>query len=363
MTLEATILLILLAAVLAGLLGFVIAKKGGGESTEDLGKINKELEALGTRLTELSDVGRKSQGELAKTVGDQLHKVSQSMGKSLEESSTKTAKSFGEIEERLKAFSQISTALSGEVGDLKGILDNKQARGAFGEIQLESLVSDHLSPEAYSFQSTLSNGMRADCLIHFPKPYGPIVVDAKFPLESYRALMEADSDEARTRIGKEFKRDFKKHISDIAGKYILPGETADRALLFLPSEAIYVELHSNFGDVVAHGQKLRVAIVSPSTMWALLNAIMSVLRDIKMQEQAGLIQKAVAGLKRDVEILADRAAKLSKHFRMTQQDVDDIQISTNRIVTKSDKITSVELAEDGEEPGEAIEGPRIRSVE
>ncbi|MCH8862883.1 MAG: DNA recombination protein RmuC, partial [Proteobacteria bacterium] len=175
MTLEVAIILIVVAAAVAALAGFLLArKKGGGDLPEILEKISREQAALGVRLTELTDVGRKSQTELAKTVGDRLDKVSERMGKSLQDSSTRTAKSIGEIQTRLKAFTEMSTELSGEISGLQGILSNKQARGAFGEQQLNDLVTNALPPNAYNFQATLSNGKRADCLILLPNPPGPI---------------------------------------------------------------------------------------------------------------------------------------------------------------------------------------------
>jgi DNA recombination protein RmuC len=361
MTLEVTILLIVVIAALAAFAGFWLAgKKDGGDLPGILDKISQEQAALGVRLTELSDVGRKSQTELAKTVGDRLDKVSQSMGKSLEESSTKTAKSIGEIQTRLKAFTEMSTELSGEISDLQGILSNKQERGAFGEQQLNDLVTNTLPPNAYDFQVTLSNGKRADCLILLPNPPGPIVVDAKFPLESYRALQAAETDEEKKVAARDFSTALLHHVKAIEEKYIIEGETAESALMFLPSEAVYAELHAGFPKVVEKSQKARVWIVSPTTLMATLITIRSVLKDVKMREQAGLIQKEVGALLGDVVRLDKRVDDLAKHFGLAEKDIRMIQTSTGKITRRTERISDVQLEDSASVEGaveEALEAP------
>lgn len=344
MTLEVALLLIVIAAVIAAALGFLIAqKKSGGALPGILEKISQEQAALGVRLTDLTDAGRKSQTELTKAVNERLDKVSERMGKSLDASSSKTAKSIGEIEARLKAFAEMSTELSGEISGLQGILGNKQARGAFGEQQLNDLVTNTLPPNAYEFQATLSNGKRADCMILLPNPPGPIIVDAKFPLESYRALQAAETDDAKKVAARDFSTAITTHTKAISGKYIIEGETAESALMFLPSEAVYAELHANFPKLVEESQRKRVWIVSPTTLMATLITIRSVLKDVKMREQAGLIQKEVGALLKDVVRLDKRVDDLAKHFGLAEKDIRQIQTSTSKITRRTERISDVQL--------------------
>ncbi|MEE8371491.1 MAG: DNA recombination protein RmuC, partial [Sphingomonadales bacterium] len=305
------ILLIILVALVAGLIGFAFLRSRGGSGAagelrsllEDMDSRNRELSG---RLAQIADDGRKSQAELTKALEDRLDKVSQRMGLSLETAAGKTAKSIGEIEIRLKVIDEAQKnieALSSDIVGLQDILSDKQARGAFGEVQLENLVIAALPPSAYKFQETLSNGKRADCLILLPNPPGPIVVDAKFPLEGYRALREAKGEAELKKATTAFTAGVLKHVNDISERYIIAGETAESALMFLPSEAIYAELHANFPGTVDKSYKARVWIVSPTTLMATLHTIRAVLKDVRMREQAGLIQKEVGALMADIERL------------------------------------------------------------
>lgn len=366
MTLEVAILLIAAVAAVAAVLGYLIAgKRGGGDLPGILEKISQEQAALGTRLTELRNAGQESQSELAKTVNERLDKVSERMGKSLEATSSKTAKSIGEIETRLKVFTEMSTELSGEISGLQGILSNKQARGQFGEQQLNDLVTNTLPPNAYDFQATLSNGKRADCLILLPNPPGPIVVDAKFPLESYRAMQAAEGDDEKKVAAREFSAAILHHVNAIGEKYIIEGETAESALMFLPSEAVYAELHAGFPKVIEKSQRARVWIVSPTTLMATLITIRSVLKDVKMREQAGLIQKEVGALLTDVVRLDKRVDDLAKHFGLAEKDIRMIQTSTSKITRHTERISDVQLEDSTsvegtvEEAVESSSGPRL----
>lgn len=355
------VLLLIVAAVLvAALVIMLVRERRGGDLDGALKDLKAQNAELAGRLTQISEDGRKSQGELAKAVGDRLDKVSERLGKSLEATSSKTAKSIGAIEARLKAFTELSTELSGEISDLQGILSNKQARGAFGEQQLNDLVTNTLPPNAYDFQATLSNGKRADCLILLPNPPGPIVVDAKFPLESYRALQAAESDEAKKVAARDFSAALLHHVKAIGEKYIIEGETAESALMFLPSEAIYAELHAGFPKVVEKSQRARVWIVSPTTLMATLITIRSVLKDVKMREQAGLIQKEVGALLSDVVRLDKRVDDLAKHFGLAEKDIRMIQTSTGKITRRTERISDVQLEDSSSVEGaveEALEAP------
>jgi len=237
------------------------------------------------------------------------------------------------------------TDLSTQVVGLQDILSNKQARGSFGEIQLQNLISDALPQNAYELQSTLSNGKRVDCLIKLPNPPGSVSVDSKFPLEGYRALQDAKDEDSRTKATKSFGADVLKHVKDISERYIIPGETADWALMFLPSDAVYGEIHANFIKVVEEAHKRHVGIVSPNTMMATLQTIRAVLKDASMRKQAGFIQIEVGKMMADVGRLDDRVSKLQRHFDQAQEDVRNIRTSTEKIIRKGEVITEVPLAE------------------
>ena len=319
-------------------------------------QLRAENRELAGRLSQLGDDTRKVQAELTRAVNDRLDQVSVRMGKSLEEAAGRTAKSFGEIATRLKVIDEAQknlSDLSGEIVGLQDILSDKQARGAFGELQLTDLVSAILPPSAYDFQVKLSNDRRVDCLIKLPNPPGPMGVDAKFPLEGYQALQAARDEAQKVAAGRAFKADIAKHVKNIAERYILPGETADSALMFLPSEAVYAELHANFPDVVQKSFQAKVWIVSPTTLWATLNTVRAILKDARIREQAHVVQKEMRALMDDVRRLGERVDKLDTHFNQAQRDIADIRTSTDGITRHAGRIEAVEL--DGEDGEHAVE--------
>ena len=284
-----------------------------------------------------------AQQSIHRTVHERLSEV----GARVSEGLTRSDKTIGEIRERLAKIDEAQKKigdLSTQVVSLQQILSNKQARGAFGEVQLKDLVEAVLPPSAFSFQKTLSNGKRADCLILLPAPPGPIAVDAKFPLESFQALRSAKDDVARVAASRSFTRDLNTHIADIAERYIVPGETAEAALLFLPSESIYAELHSNFRNCVEESYRRRVYIVSPTTLWATLNTIRAILRDVRMREQAEVIQREVMTLLQDVQRLDDRVGSVGKSFETTSKHLADVRTSIDKILRRAEKIREVDLA-------------------
>lgn len=316
-----------------------------------------EQSQLTGKLGALAETQERARAELTRTMSEQLGNVTKNVTDNLAATREKTAKSLGDLGERLslidKAQQEI-TALSGQVVELQHILDNKQARGAFGEAQLSDIVTDGLPDSAYEFQHTLSNGKRADCLIRLPNPPGPVVVDSKFPLEAYQRLRTAESDADTRAALTQMKADTLKHAQDIADKYILPGETADAALMFLPSESIFSELHLRVPDVVEKCRALRVYPVSPNTMSLTLNTVRAIMRDVKMREQAGLIQKEVHTLLDDVTRLNDRVAKLRTHFEQADKDIEQIETSSRKITSRGEKITSLEVAEGSDTPDEKL---------
>lgn len=331
---------------------------------------NKDFNLIGTaflqsqaelsgRLKQLGEQQSLEQGKISQAISEQklallkimdekLLAVTKSVGEGLQQNTVKTAETLTDLRERLAKIDvaqQKISSLSEQVVSLQEVLTNKQARGAFGEIQLNDLVTSILPPNAYSFQVVLSNTKRADCVLNLPNPPGTIVIDAKFPLESYQALRQASTDYEKKEAERFFRASVLKHIKDIAEKYIIPGETAESALMFLPSEAIYAELHANFTDVVEVSYRSKVWIVSPTTLMATLNTVRAVLKDAKMRDQAGVIQKEVGVLIEDISRLDGRIESLSKHFKQANEDIDNIKISSTKIGRRIQKIEEIELGE------------------
>ncbi|MEC7594907.1 MAG: DNA recombination protein RmuC, partial [Pseudomonadota bacterium] len=325
--------------------------------TETVAQMARAQSELTGRLDGMAAAQETARGELTRTMTEQLTQVSKTVADNLKDTGERTTRTLGDLGQRLslidKAQQEI-TALSGQVVELQQILDNKQARGAFGEAQLADIVRDGLPETAYVFQHTLSNGRRADCLIRLPNPPGPVVVDSKFPLEAYQRWREAESDEAARAALAALRTDTQKHATDIAERYIIPGETADAALMFLPSESVFSELHSRLPDLVEKCRAMRVYPVSPNTMALTLNTVRAIMRDVKMREQAGLIQNEVRVLMEDVSRLNDRICKLRIHFGQAEKDIELIETSGRKITSRGERITGVEL-EDKTEDGEKNE--------
>lgn len=278
----------------------------------------------------------------------QLAQMQDRTNQSLHGSAQRTTTSLTQLQERLASIDKAQdniTKLSGDVLSLQDILSNKQTRGAFGEIQLNDIVSKALPKDSYTMQKTLSNGRRADCLIHLPNPPGPIVIDAKFPLEAYEALHRAQSDWELKSAVANMRTSVRKHIRDIAEKYILDGETADGALLFLPSEAVYAELHANFPELVREGFDAHVWIVSPTTCMATLNTMRAILKDARMREQAGEIRKHLRMLHRDVELIVERVGKLDTHFRQARADIEGIGTASERAGKRAARLDNFDFEE------------------
>lgn len=280
--------------------------------------------------------------------------LQEKMGQSLMGNAKQTATSLTALQERLATIDKAQeniTKLSGDVLSLQDILSNKQTRGAFGEIQLNDIVGKALPKDSYALQYTLSNGKRADCLIHLPNPPGPIVIDSKFPLEAYEAMIASKTEADLKAAIQMFKTSVRKHIKDISDKYILEGETADGALMFLPSEAIYAELHAKFPDLVHEGFSARVWIVSPTTCMATLNTMRAILKDARMREQAGAIRKELGLLHGDVDRLGTRVENLDRHFGQAAKDISDIKISADKAGRRAQRLDRFDFEElENEQP-------------
>jgi DNA recombination protein RmuC len=344
----ATIALAVMAAVLVLLSGLRAEQKRSREAAEKLARELTQAQAgLAGRFQQLSASHIASQAQLIRSI----------------ENTEKTGKTMSEIHQRLAVIDRAQkslTELSEQVVGLQDILSNRQARGAFGEIQLNDLVSSILPPSAYDFQATLSNAKRADCLIRLPNPPGPIVIDSKFPLESYYALRAANDDKEIKAALRTLGTDIMNHVRQIADKYIIPGETAESALMFLPSEAVYAELHASLPDIVEKSYRARVWIVSPTTLMATLNTVRAVLKDVQMREQAGRIQVEVEKMFEDIRRLDVRVGNLQNHFRQAEDDMRQIRISTDKVTRRSETIGEVRFEENASDeiapPVQKIEG-------
>ena len=297
--------------------------------------LSGQLHLLATQQTGSQEAMDRRLTELGNRVSDRL-----------QQSASEAGQSLAELRERLAVIDEAQKKLDGLAGQMVGlqdILSNKQSRGAFGEVQLSDLVRDVIPAANYEFQATLPGGKRVDCLLKLPNPPGSIGIDAKFPLEAYRALREAKDDLATAQAKREFTAAIRAHVKAIAEKYIVPGATAESALMFLPSEAVYAELHTSFPNLVEEAGRARVWIVSPTTLMATLTTIRAVLRDVSMREQAHVIQRRVRELMADVGRLDERVEKLQNHFAQSVEDVRQIRISTDKVTKRAGDIDSIEL--------------------
>ncbi|MEK9704886.1 MAG: DNA recombination protein RmuC [Paracoccaceae bacterium] len=305
-------------------------------------------ERLAGGLHHVSEAQAKQQTSMLQLMEKRLADVQLQMNENLQGSARRTAHSLGELQQRLTAIDKAQeniTKLSGDVLSLQDILSNKQTRGAFGEIQLNDIVSKALPSDSYTLQATLSNARRADCLIHLPNPPGPIVIDSKFPLEPYEALRNAKTDWELNEAARQLRTAVKKHIKDISEKYIIEGETADGALMFLPSEAVYAELHANFSELVREGFTARVWIVSPTTCMATLNTMRAILKDARMREQAGAIRRELGLLYQDVDRLGTRVENLDRHFAQAAKDITEIKISADKAGKRARRLDNFDFEE------------------
>ena len=351
-----TFILLLLVLLL------VVAVRRAGKSGEMAQVLASQMGGLGSRvemlsngqqqlfggLTSVTEAQAQQQAKTLQLMEQRLSQVAESLNVNLSSSAQRTAQSLGELQQRLLTIDKAQeniTKLSSDVLSLQDILSNKQTRGAFGEIQLNDIVSKALPSDAYTFQHTLTNGKRADCLIHLPNPPGPIVIDSKFPLEAYEALRNAKTDWEANEAAKFMRVSVKAHVKAISEKYILDGETADGALMFLPSEAVYAELHANFPELVREGFTARVWIVSPTTCMATLNTMRAILKDARMREQAGAIRTTLRLLHRDVELVVERVAKLNTHFGQARKDLEDITNAAERAGKRATRLDNFDFEE------------------
>ena len=323
----------------------------GNIQTVSDAQANAQVRVIQTMEARLAEV----QAKVAEKLADNALKSARSlsdlqdrMKETLSGSSEKTTKSLTELQERLATIDKAQTnieKLSGDVLSLQDILSNKQRRGMFGEIQLTDIISKALPADSYALQATLSNGKRADCLVHLPNPPGPIVIDAKFPFEAYEALAASETPEAQKVALRDLGNAVRVHIKAISERYIIEGETADGAIMFLPSEAVYAELHARLPEVVREGFNARVWIVSPTTCMATLHTMRAILKDARMREQTGEIRKALRQLHRDVEIIGEKAGKLETHLRQAGDDVSGVLTAATRAGKRADRLDNFDFEE------------------
>jgi DNA recombination protein RmuC len=324
--------------------------RGGLQTVSDT-QANAQAQMIQSIEARMAHVQQQMQDRLADNAARSarsLTEMQERMSETLHGSSKQTTTSLTQLQERLAAIDRAQdniTKLSGDVLSLQDILSNKQTRGAFGEIQLHDIVSKALPSDSYTMQASLSSGKRADCLIHLPHPPGPIVIDSKFPLEAYEALRRAKTDSEVKEAARAMRVAVKAHISAISSKYIIEGETADGALMFLPSEAVYAELHGNFPELVREGFAARVWIVSPTTCMATLNTMRAILKDARMREQAGAIRKTLKMLHRDVELVVERVGKLNTHFGQARADLEGLGTAAERAGKRAARLDNFDFEE------------------
>ncbi len=327
---------------------------GLGRQTDRIGEhARADRELLQRGLTAASLQLSRGMKALTQSVDGRLDTLSGQVNQRLDEGFRKTNETFASVMARLATIDEAQKKIDGlttNVVSLQELLGDKRARGAFGEVQLEALVQNMLPPDAYAFQAVLPNNTRVDCLLTLPAPTGKVAVDAKFPLENYHRMFDTALAELDRRAAQQaFRADVKRHVDAIASKYILPGTTSDGAVMFLPAEAVFAELHAWHPEVVAYAQARRVWIVSPTTLMAVLNTARAVMKDVETRKQIHVIQDALGKLAKDFRRFDERMAALARHIEQASRDVQDVQTSSRKITAHFQKIESVQLEDDGGE--------------
>ena len=302
--------------------------------------LTRQGDRLDEKLTQNSE-------RLRATVDERLQQISGKVSERLDEGFKKTNETFTNVMARLATIDEAQKKIDGltsNVVSLQELLGDKRSRGAFGEVQLEALVRNILPPSAYAMQYTLSNGSRADCVLRLPEPTGMVAVDSKFPLENYHRMFAPDVSEIeRAQAQRQFKADVKKHVDDISQKYIIANETSDGAVMFVPAEAVFAEIHAYHFDIVDYAMQQRVWIVSPTTLMAVLNTARAVLKDVEMRKHMNVIKEALAKLSIDFERFDLRMKNLANHIRQAHEDAQEVHTTSRKISDKFKRIEGVEL--------------------
>jgi len=344
----ALILLAVAVVVGAAIVAFAPRKAPAPEPVVPDTRLDSVISGLGNiqgRFQEAID----AQAALQRTLSERLDGLQKRVSDSLQENAEKTGQTLGSLSERLNVIDQAQqniTALSGQVMTLERIFSDKQQRGAFAQQRMEAIVADHFPPDHYDFQFTLSNRNRPDCVIRIPNVPGMVVIDSKFPWEAFDAFRNASDDGERRSEGQRLKSDMQKHIKDIAERYLIPGEVQTPAIMFVPSESLYAELHLSFPEVIQAARRQQVMVMSPHVFLLALGTIQALMRDARMREQAHAIQKEVGMLLKDVKLLATRVGDLRKHFEKTSEDISEIEKPMGRISSRAERIEKAELGQD-----------------
>ncbi len=326
----------------------VLMAERGADAERQLASLLQVQSEMTGRMQTMAEIFGSRTSDLARMMNERMDAQGQRLGQALTETSAKTTESLGKLNERLAVIDRAQTnitALSENVVSLQSILANKQTRGAFGQGRMEAIIVDALPAGGYEFQHVLSNNSRPDCVIFMPNGGPRLVIDAKFPLESWQRVGSAEAPDDLRAAQVQFKNDMQVHIRAISEKYLIAGETQDTAFLFVPSESIFADIHEHFDDVVQRAARARVVIVSPSLLLLSVQVVQALLRDVKMREQAHLIQKEVTELLADVSRLDDRVRKLQTHFNQANDDIGNILTSTGKLTRRGERIESMEFEE------------------
>ncbi|KAB2917794.1 MAG: DNA recombination protein RmuC [Hyphomicrobiaceae bacterium] len=361
-------LLAIVFGLMAGALVISLGSRRGREGDDGPNSsMSTQLAEIKGRLSAIAEMTLQRHAEQARAIDDRIDNLSRNLGQTLDsltlrvgdnlaESGRRTLESLSSLNERLAVIEtarQSLAELSSEVMSLQGVLANKQARGAFGQMRMETIVRDGLPVGAYEFQATLSNGKRPDCLVRLPNTPGSLVIDAKFPLEGFEALRAARTPEETKAAGQAIREAVGRHVEEIAEKYLISGETQDTALMFVPSESVYADLHERFPDLVQKAYRARVVIVAPNILMLAVQTVQAVIKDVKMRDQAGVIQREVGLLLSDVGRLAERVGELERHFGLSVKALEKISASADKIRKRGERVQSLDL----EDAAEADEPP------
>ena len=359
--LDPTLMLLALAglAVVALLALVIVSALNMSRRRREASAQDAQLAELKVRLQAFAESSVSRHGDLARAVNERLDRVSQRLGTDMTETTRKTTDSLSKLHERLAVIDTAQknlTELSTNMVSLQEILANKQARGAFGQMRMENIVKDGLPKGAYSFQPTLSNGKRPDCLLHMPNAAAGVVIDAKFPLEGFEAFRIARREDEKKEAARRVRVDVGRHVDAMAERYFISGETQDTAILFVPSESIYADLAEHFSDLVQKAHRARIVICAPNMLMLAVQTMQAILKDVKMREQAHLIQREVAMLMDDMGRLRERVLDLQRHFGQANGDIEKILTSSERIAGRGRKIETLDF--EGEAQA-AIGGDRV----
>ena len=329
-------------------------RRRAAEAEARMADILKAQSEMHGRMASMTEIFGSRQAELNQAIHQKFDSMTNRLGQSMTDQQKSTHENLAKLQERLAVIDTAQSniqQLAGQVVELQSILSNKQTRGAYGQARMETIVADGLAMDAYTFQATLSNGNRPDCIIHMPNNAPGLVIDAKFPLEAWNAIRAATDPAQAAEAVKQFRRDMEIHIKAISEKYLIAGETQDTAFMFVPSESIFADIHEHHEAVILRAHRSRVVIVSPSLLMLSIQVVQALLKDTRMREQAHLIQGEVLRLMEDVVRLDDRVRKLQTHFGQAAKDIDDILVSSSKVTRRGQKIEALEF--EGDRPAAA----------